>query len=66
MASRNEYMVTSDRSDGATNTIYVSAEVFAALRRFALHTYREVIEGPHELHILTLSEDDLNLAYNKE
>ena len=66
MASHNQYMVTSDRSDGATNTIYVSAEVFATLRRFALHAYREVIEGPHELHVLTLSEGDLKLAYNEE
>ena len=62
----NQYMITADRLDGVTNTIYVSAEVFAALRKFALHAYREEIEDGNDLHVLTLSETDLKLAYNEE
>ena len=62
----NQYMLTSGLMTGVTNTVYVSGEVFAALRPMALSTYHEALDGPDELHVLTLSLNDLCYAYNED
>ena len=62
----NRYMLTSGLMTGVTNTVYVSGEVFAALRPMALSAYREAFDGPDELHVLTLSSNDLRYAHNED